>query len=285
MSASVKREREDDDFGSQQPSPCPILFGGATFSTHSTSPTAARGGALERLRAAVAADPPLKREQEYRADEEARKRFKTSEYNDLVSVLIGPEEAPFTVHEHFICAKSKLLKNACSETRTGETGSSHRFFRLPNTDPRIFRYYLKWVYTSDVVIEIEHDPRDPEGKWRRAVELDRLIKLYVLGHVLDDLRLSNRVLRTMLAINERPFAQSITWAYEHTPTTSNLRGVLVRLACYRWNRAAVIKSCASYHHEFVRALVVQLMLETKESLMLPHPLPMLPDHLEDESNA
>jgi hypothetical protein len=135
------------------------------------------------------------------------------------------------------------------------------------------------------VIEIEDDACGPNGIFRRAIEQDRLIKLYVLGDVLDDLRLRNRVLKDLLNINETPFPRSVTWAYEHTPTTSNLRGVLVRLACHRWNRTVMIKKCASYHHEFVRALAVLLLLETKQSVILPHPLSMLPDHLEDESNA
>jgi hypothetical protein len=235
--------------------------------------------------AAVVADPPLKREQE-NGDEEARKRSKKNhEYNDLVSVLIGPEEVSYTVHEHFICAKSKFFWAACREQWIGGTESPNRVIRLPNARPGTFRYYLNWVYTSDVVIEIEDDACGPNGIFRRAIEQDRLIKLYVLGDVLDDLRLRNRVLKDLLNINETPFPRSVTWAYEHTPTTSNLRGVLVRLACHRWNRTVMIKKCASYHHEFVRALAVLLLLETKQSVILPHPLPMLPDHLEDESNA
>jgi hypothetical protein len=134
------------------------------------------------------------------------------------------------------------------------------------------------------VIEIEDDPRDPNRQWRRPKEQDRLIKLYVLGNTLDDVRLRNRVLKDLINIDTRPFARSVTWAYEHTASTSNLRSVLVQLAVYRWHRNTFLNHTPDYHHEFLRDLVNLFMLTTKNNL-LPHPIKLLPANLEDESNA
>ena len=143
---------------------------------------------------------------------------------------------------------------------------------------------MKWVYTGEMVIEIEDDPRDPNGHWRRQKEQDRLIKLYVLGNTLDDVRLRNRVLKDLININERPYARSVTWAYEHTTSPSNLRSVLVQHAVYRWYRDNFLRHTPDYPHEFFRDLVSLFMLTTKNNL-LPHPIKLLPANTEDESNA
>lgn len=115
-------------------------------------------------------------------------------------------------------------------------------------------------------------------------EQEALIKLYVLGNTLDDVRLRNRVLKDMINIHGRPFTHSITWAYEHTASPSNLRSVLVQLAVYRWHRDSFLTRTRDYHHEFLQDLVNLFMLTTKNNL-LPHPIKLLPANLEDESNA
>jgi hypothetical protein len=231
----------------------------------------------QRSACRASADPSLYPSQ---ADRSTR-----HEYNNLVTTLVGPDQVAFTVHEHFICAKSKFFKNACSEKWTGGgTGNTNRVIRLADAEPRIFKCYLKWVYTNEIVIEIEDDPRDPNRQWRRPKEQDRLIKLYVLGNTLDDVRLRNRVLKDLINIDTRPFARSVTWAYEHTASTSNLRSVLVQLAVYRWHRNTFLNHTPDYHHEFLRDLVNLFMLTTKNNL-LPHPIKLLPANLEGESNA
>ena len=183
------------------------------------------------------------------------------------------------MHEHFICAKSKVFRTACSERGTVFFGV--RVVRLADAEPRTFKNYLKWVYTNEIVVEVEDVP---DKTLRRPYEQEGLIKLYVLGNTLDDVRLRNQVLRDLININYRPFTRSVDLAYEKTTSPSNLREVLVQLAVYRWNRDAFLLRDPDYNHEFLRDLVSYFMLTTKNNMM-QHPIKLLPANLEDESNA
>jgi uncharacterized protein (DUF2249 family) len=60
------------------------------------------------------------------------------------------------VHEHFICAKSKVFRTACSERGTVFFGV--RVVRLADAEPRTLKNYLKWVYTNEIVVEVEDVP-------------------------------------------------------------------------------------------------------------------------------
>ena len=195
-------------------------------------------------------------------------------------MLAGPDEAAFTVHENYICAKSKFFQAAC---RKEWSEGAKKLIRLPEVEPGMFSSYLNWVYTSNVVVEVEEDSRDPEA--RLAYEQDGLMRLYVLGDVLDDLPLRNQTLKDLANIVSQPSSQSVTWAYEHTPAISNLRQVLVHLAALKWDVTGFIIERANYHHEFVRDLAVVLMYMTKHRIAIATPISLAPQFLEDESSA
>jgi hypothetical protein len=77
---------------------------------------------------------------------------------------------------------------------------------------------------------------------------------------------------------------SITWAFEHTPTQSLLRKMLVRFAALRWDRAAFASDKAKYHPEFVQDLAEFLMMRNAIITTAAF-VSFLPDFLEDKPEA
>lgn len=77
-------------------------------------------------------------------------------YNNVLSVLVGRDEEAFVVHEHFISAKSKFFEAA---SRKEWLEGVQNLIRLPEVEPWIFKAYVNWVYTGDVLIEVEGEPR------------------------------------------------------------------------------------------------------------------------------
>jgi hypothetical protein len=76
-------------------------------------------------------------------------------------VLVGPDEVAFTVHENFICAKSKFFQAAC---RKEWSEGAQKLIRLPEVEPGVFRSYLNWVYTGDLAVNsTKDDPVNPKN--------------------------------------------------------------------------------------------------------------------------
>jgi len=177
-------------------------------------------------------------------------------------VLVGPGEETFVVHEHFICGKSKFFEAACrKEWKEGV----QKLIRLPEVEPWIFKSYVSWVYTGNAVIELDDETSEEQAP--RAKQQDGFIKLYVLGDTLDDMPLRNRAMKEMVSIDCQPGTASVAWAFDHTPTGSLLRSMLVNYAALRWSRETFANESAQNHPEFVQELAKFLMNQTANSLI------------------
>lgn len=112
-----------------------------------------------------------------------------------------------------------------------------------------------------------------------------LIKLYVLGDVLDDLALRNKSMEIMvvrsLIWKSQPSVQVIKWAYENTPQSSPLRKKLVSAAILKMSRKAFKSNVANEHPEFVQEVAVLLMEQTKAQTSQAL-IDKLPEFLEDD---
>lgn len=194
-------------------------------------------------------------------------------------MLVGSNERAFTVHENYICAKSRFFKAACrKEWSEGIT----RIIRLPEAEPEMFRSYLVWVYTDGLAVDITNS----EPVQAQETKYSTFVKLYVLGDRLEDLRLRNSIMEILVNSNHQFNHESVTWAFEHTPTGSLLRKMLVSFAATRWVRAIFDEHKAKYHPEFVLDLAAFLMHQTdKQKIGLAEFIQKLPEFLEDESKV
>lgn len=138
-------------------------------------------------------------------------------------MLVGEEEKRFTVHEDIICQKSEFFQDACSQlSREGQ----EVIVRLPDIRaPYMFPVYMNWTYTNDMTID------------KLASLLDEcyvgkeLVELYLLGDVLKDVKLRNKVLR-LLYMHFREYNTTLTAeqchiVWEHTTSDSSIRKMLV----------------------------------------------------------
>lgn len=148
------------------------------------------------------------------------------DYNDLITVLVGEDEEKFSVHKDSICEKSKFLSAAVSSGRWRE--GKKKLVRLPDIRSDKFRLYVHWVYTGEVVPEVKWNV--PEADADQA--LSAYIAAYILGDVLDDHRLGECAIETMIdkcpGKSGVPGGEWCTAIWEQTSVSSPLRIFLVR---------------------------------------------------------
>jgi hypothetical protein len=144
------------------------------------------------------------------------------DYDDTIAVLVGKGAKRFTVHKDIICAKSKFFRAACS-SRWQE--GQEKVIRLPEArSVQAFQTYMDWTHTNELII----------NKAAPATNKDivnaELIDLYLLGDVLDDVKLRNKTLRLLATeIKESsafpsPYRCNIVW--DNTPSNSSIRKCL-----------------------------------------------------------
>ena len=193
-------------------------------------------------------------EHEFPTSAYALTNCRTCNFTDHISVLVGPNEQPFLVHKDMICAKSKFFKAACSEHWVeGE----EKKVRLPEVDPSVFQGYLSWVYSTSLsIVGITTDGIDKlSGTQSRAIA--QYLELYLLGDVLDDISLRNKVLQTIvLDTRGAPNPRTVVRAWEKTPFNSPVRRMLVDHAVLRTQRAYLADNLTRYPEGFVQQVAI-----------------------------
>jgi hypothetical protein len=169
----------------------------------------------------------------------------------MITVLVGAEKKPFTVHRHSICAKSKVFKAACRWT------TSEEVICLPEESPEYFEDYLKWVYISHVEISNAISANGEIG----------LMRMYLLGVVLDDYQLRNammeRLIKNLNLIDELPTFKEIGEVYTKTSAGSPLRRFLVIFAMHLHDPKApgAAEVMVQWPGEFLAELSQALLLD------------------------
>ena len=149
-----------------------------------------------------------------------------------------------------ICATSKFFRAACS-TRWLKEGE--RVVRLPDVQPPDFQVYVHWSYTGNLVIE------DDATKSDRGLNLARM---YIIGDVLDDVKLRNSAMRLLnaLVIAQGFFCpRVIRLIWENTTNPSCLRQWTVDTAILAINRKDFSKNAARYPAEFMSAMALEAL--------------------------
>lgn len=178
-----------------------------------------------------------------------------------------------------ICATSKFFRATCS-TRWLKIGE--RVIRLPDIQPSDFRVYVHWSYRGNLVVEEDATKAD------RGMNLARI---YIVGDVLDDMKLRNsatRLLNAMVIAQGFLGPRVIRLIWANTTTSSSLRRWTVETAILAVNRRDFEKNAARYPADFMSAMAL-------EALQLIRPIArdererdftrMLPNYLELEDET
>lgn len=93
-------------------------------------------------------------------------------------------------------------------------------------------------------------------------------------------------MEVLVISNHQLGPKTVTWAFDHTPTGSLLRQMIVSFAATRWDRATFVSNKAHYHPEFVLDLAEYLMHQTGKQRIEPrYFVNKLSEFLEDEPSA
>jgi hypothetical protein len=181
--------------------------------------------------------------------ERPNSRRRACNFADQISVLVGPSEQLFFVHKHIICTKSRFFTAACSEHWIG----GKEKVRLPHVNASLFQCYLTWAYGGQVDVTGFTDVDLEDLLGGEALLVAKLIELYILGDVLDDLHLRNRVIRILvLETTSLPRPSSLKRVWENTPDSSPIRRMLVRRATLLTTRPSLTKQLTSCPEGFVQ---------------------------------
>jgi hypothetical protein len=193
--------------------------------------------------------------------------YRTCNYTDQVSVIVGPHEQLFIVHRDVICARSKFFRAACSERWL--RGKEKRV-TLPDVEPSAFQSYLGWVYSGQLeVSSVSSEAIDANVKAADR-ELAKHVSLYMLGDVIDDVRLRNKAMQGLVKDTGRiPLAHLATSIWEKTPANSPIRKMIVDRATLRTPRAFLTQNLSTYPVDFIvqlaNSLAGKVLIASKEA--------------------
>ena len=184
---------------------------------------------------------------------------RTCDFADQISVLVGRSEQLFIVHRELICAKSKFFKAACSK-RWLE--GKEKQVKLPDVDPPVFQSYLSWVYSTTLNIAALTDQDTDKTVSENSRVVAKYVELYLLGDVLDDVRLRNKVLQTLVLDTETmPRLETVQRVWKKTPHNSPIRRMIVECAAWRVNRPYLQSKLTEYPEDFVQRVAAILLCE------------------------
>jgi hypothetical protein len=148
----------------------------------------------------------------HESDSSCANKLSSYNYSNIILVLAGSEERHFFVHADVICVKSKFFRAACSDRwKEGQ----EKLIHLPEVELRAFQRYVDWTYGDAIVAE-------PILKDALYAAID----MYMLGDMLDDVRLRNKATKAFhrhLTIDYvAPATEGICRIWENSPPNSLL---------------------------------------------------------------
>jgi hypothetical protein len=149
-----------------------------------------------------------------------------------------------------ICTSSKFFRAACSRRWFKDR---ERVIRLRDVQPPDFQVYVHWSYSGNLVVE------DDATKSDRGMNLARM---YIVGDVLDDVKLRNSATQLLnaLVIAQGFFCpRVIRLVWENTAPSSSLRKWTVDTAILAINRKDFAKNAARYPVEFMSAMALEAL--------------------------
>ena len=143
--------------------------------------------------------------------------------DEVVTILVGPEETPFRIHKGLLCSKSEYFR-AAFEGSFRE--STDKRIHLRDDDSKIFQFYAALIYIENAIFS-----------WSEDFDLDVCCHLYVLADRLGSEGIQNIVIDIIHTHPDPEYsvdlnAEIINYVYENTMPGSFLRDILVDFAAY-----------------------------------------------------
>lgn len=177
---------------------------------------------------------------------------------ETITVLVGHDEKPCAIHPSAFTARSTFFRAA---VEGGFREAKDKVIRLPEVDEDIWATYFHWIYSGEVVPldeeQIEHDESGVECR-------NRLINLYILADVVDDMALRNEVVDQFQANFDKTnewTCDNIVLLLDSTTKKSKLRSLMVDYAlCTRSDTADFLESnCDAVPLSFQNEILVKLL--------------------------
>jgi hypothetical protein len=180
-------------------------------------------------------------------------------FSNTITVLVGDERTPYMLHKDKICAQSNFFKAACSQAYEpwAAVDVDDSIVRLPEESPEHFETYRDWVYKSQIHISNAISVNEEIG----------LMRLYLLGIVLDDYKFRNavmeRLIGTLNLIDAFPTSKEIGEVYAKTSAGSPLRRFLVIFAMplHDPNAPGALEIMAEWPKVFITEMAQELLLD------------------------
>jgi hypothetical protein len=161
------------------------------------------------------------------------------DYDETISVLVGPEKVKFTAHRDVLSDRSQYFNTACSQ-RWLE--GQQKVVPLPEFEPETFQMYMDLTYNRLVYPETS-----------RALPL---VKFYVLVDYLDDVKARNRTMELLLCRMRCPSPETVAFLWDHTAQGSLLRQWAVDAVSAILEVDKFARMVGSYPAEFVQQIAV-----------------------------
>ncbi|KAL8650460.1 MAG: hypothetical protein Q9226_005132 [Calogaya cf. arnoldii] len=139
--------------------------------------------------------------------------------NEVVTVLVGPEETPFHIHKGLLCSKSVFFRAAFQGSFKEAT---EKKIRLKDEKPEVFQYYATWIYTQSSV---------PDWTYLH-INANLCCRLYVLSDKLGSEEFQNIIIDMIHKLFIKDYSlcldpETVNYVYDNTLPGSRLRTVLI----------------------------------------------------------
>lgn len=197
------------------------------------------------------AEPPAKRRKESTEDEDSEdETLKNSAdqnrlsldslrepirhtHNDLVTLLVGPEQTKLVAVGHLLTQNSEFFQTALKkEWEEGQT----RVIKMPMEDATLVTQYLDFAYAAKLRSHCIEEPYDFEPD---AGEYENLCELYLFGERVLDVNARNAIVTELIRLVDLldaechlPGNACIDTIYAGTPAGHPARRLMVDLQVY-----------------------------------------------------
>lgn len=150
----------------------------------------------------------------------------------IVTVLVGPAEVKWCLHENLLSATSGFFKSAFN---SGFKEATDDKITMPEDDPVAFELFVRYLYTKTLTpdvggLNILTPPMGPNERGRPGPSIQDYLRLYVLASKIIVEELENAcvdIVHSFYKIGtRRPDIKDVQYVYENTMPECGMRKLL-----------------------------------------------------------